>query len=354
VASEGNDALVELDALAVDPTTAVLRSIPLGRNYGINPQVAESGGAPQGIALSDDEQTAYVLCRSTYDVVTVPLGASTLSTTSLARPQTLHLAGDPLGESGATGRKLFYNATDDLTSGGLACAGCHPEGRDDGFTWTEVTGPDIGTPIFVGGSHVAGRGVPRQTPMLAGRVAAKGPYGWKAQSETLAARAVEGFHLHRWAEPASARGGDWDGPVDAPETRARREKIRANALAAFLREGLVPPPSDDDGSLAVRRGKELFFSDDVGCSNCHLAGDYTDRLAHRLAPLPPLMGFEADDDPGFKTPSLIRVGGTPPYFHDGREASLDDLIEHNNNRMGRTNQLSAEDKAALVAFLKTL
>ena len=60
------------------------------------------------------------------------------------------------------------------------------------------------------------------------------------------------------------------------------------------------------------------------------------------------------DGTKFKTPSLLWVVGTPPYFHNGSVGSLDDLIDGNDDRMGKTNQLSAKDKAALIAFLKTL
>jgi cytochrome c peroxidase len=355
VASEGNDTLVELDALAVDPSMAVLRTFQVGAGYESDPVVARTGGAPQAIALSSDEKTAYVFCRSTYDVVTVHLDQPTSSEPDAPLPEWLHLADDPLSAKGAAGRKLFYNAVDNITSGGMACAGCHPEGRDDGFVWTEVIGPDIGSPIFVGGSHVAGPGFPRQTPMLAGRVAAKGPYGWRAQSETLTTRAMEGFHLHRWIDPPAARSFGWDGEPDEPtDSREKKEQARAASLAAFLRQGLTPPPASDGRSAEEVRGKKLFFSDEVGCANCHTPGEFTDRITHRLTALPPLMGFQEESDPAFKTPSLLHVGGTPPYFHDGREATLEGLIEHNDNRMGRTNQLSPEDKAALVAFLRTL
>jgi cytochrome c peroxidase len=48
------------------------------------------------------------------------------------------------------------------------------------------------------------------------------------------------------------------------------------------------------------------------------------------------------------------VGGTAPYFHDGSALSLEELIEKNGRRMGHTEQLSKEDRAALVAFLRTL
>jgi len=65
-------------------------------------------------------------------------------------------------------------------------------------------------------------------------------------------------------------------------------------------------------------------------------------------------GFEEEKDLQFKTPSLRFVAGTPPYFHDGHASTLEEVIEKNNDRMGHTNQLSKEDRAALVAFLRTL
>jgi cytochrome c peroxidase len=265
------------------------------------------------------------------------------------------MATDALPPQAAFGRKLFYNATDALTSGGLACAGCHPEGRDDGFVWSELEGPDARHPIFVGGSHLVGRGMPRQTPMLAARVAAKGPYGWHAQSETLADRAIEGFHLHRWVDTVTPHSGGWGEPEETPATLREKETLRAESLADFLRMGLVAPPRPKRALTAQEvRGKALFFDSDVGCSNCHQDADYTDRTPHALKPLPPRLGFDDDLEPAFKTPSLLGVGGTPPYYHDGREASLEDLLVHNDDRMGKTRHLSDEDRAALAAFLRTL
>ena len=83
--------------------------------------------------------------------------------------------------------------------------------------------------------------------------------------------------------------------------------------------------------------------------------EYTDRMAYPLSPkLPPIAGFEDEPNQQFKTPSLFFVAGTPPYFHDGRFSTLEALIEQNADRMGRTTHLSPEDRAALVAFLRTL
>ena len=56
----------------------------------------------------------------------------------------------------------------------------------------------------------------------------------------------------------------------------------------------------------------------------------------------------------FRAPSLRNVALTAPYFHDGRAPTLEWIFDNNDDRMGKTNQLSGADRAALVAYLKTL
>ena len=89
-------------------------------------------------------------------------------------------------------------------------------------------------------------------------------------------------------------------------------------------------------------------------TSCHPSGEYTDRAPIVLRATPTLPGFVEEEDRNFKTPSLLFVAGTPPYFHDGSAPTLEALIAGNDDRMGKTKQLSREDQAALVAFLKTL
>lgn len=68
--------------------------------------------------------------------------------------------------------------------------------------------------------------------MLAGRVNAKGPYGWHAQNPDLIERLREGFGLHWWANDN--------------KTGADDEVIaRGLHLTTFLRKGLVPPPREE-------------------------------------------------------------------------------------------------------------
>jgi mono/diheme cytochrome c family protein len=359
-----------------------LRTYSISRRDNPYYDVATKAGAPSGIALSQDEQFAFVYCRSTDDVVAVRLVQGEGQYTAVP-PAIVRLASETPDEGFALGRSLFYNATDTVTSGGLACAGCHPDGRDDGYVWHEATFHDgeikqdinnflasaqsITGPLTISLAPIEGGygcgsvgafdpvpatiegeadnpralGHPRQTPMLAGRAGASGPYGWHGESKDLPARIVAGFGLHRWT-----RG------TGAPENL----QARALHLAKFLREGLVAPArSDRPLTGEEQRGKAIFESGETQCARCHVpSSGFTDRMPVPLAQPPAPPGFVKEENTAFKTPSLMYVGNTPPYFHDGRFESLAALIDQNADRMGKTAQLSAEEKKALVAYLETL
>jgi mono/diheme cytochrome c family protein len=370
VASEGTDAVTEHDGWALDPSLVTAVRYPVGKGNDRMHGFAwnAEGAAPQGLALSEDEDTVWVLCRASYDVVAVKLVADPLQANrpKPAPPTALvRFAEDTLDKNGKEGRRVFYNATDTTTSGGLACAGCHPEGRDDGFVWRDARRidthdtPGSGAPpsdghdltaddfVFVGHPAALFRpengGYPRQTPMLAGRIASPGPYGWHAQSKTLDARLAEGFRLHRWEPPTGAAA---DGA-----------SARILYLKAFLRVGLVPPPID--GAPLTEReslGKRIFESPETQCVTCHPpATEFTTRAAVPLRrPLPTRATFAKEADPLFKVPGLAFVGGTPPYYHDGSAPTLTALVEENGDRMGKTSHLSADERAALVAYLERL
>jgi hypothetical protein len=349
VVSEGAHTLYELNALAIDPAITPIYQQALGSAPDPTEPAPTRGGSPSGIALSPDEKLAYVWCRTTGDVALVDL-----TTVSEARNVRIrHLADDPLPAAAARGRRVFHDASDPITSGGLACGGCHPEGRDDGHVWMEVDGPMTKAPIFIGAATAMMdqpkpfERHPRQTPMLAGRVAAAGPYGWHAQNDDLEARILEGTRLHRWLNPPQ--------PWERLQTAAKQ---RAGALTEYLRTGLVPPPRPERPlTPQEERGRVVFTSEETRCAGCHVpATEYTNRVAVPIKQpaLAATAAFSAEESDAFKTPSLLFVGGTAPYYHDGRASTLEALIAGNEDRMGKTSQLSEEDRAALVAFLRTL
>jgi hypothetical protein len=53
-------------------------------------------------------------------------------------------------------------------------------------------------------------------------------------------------------------------------------------------------------------------------------------------------------------PSLKYVGGSAPYFHDGRYPTLEDLIKRSDGKMGHTGHLAEADVNDLAAYLRTL
>ncbi|MBK5269821.1 MAG: c-type cytochrome, partial [Bacteroidia bacterium] len=140
-----------------------------------------------------------------------------------------------------------------------------------------------------------------------------------------------------------------------------------------------PPPNAVFTNFTTQenRGKEIFFSNIGGCASCHGSETFT-------APGPRNNGLDAlitdrgfgaisndvNDDGKFKSPSLRNVELTSPYMHDGRFTTLEQVVEHYSsgvidqlnlaqqlrlpNGEPRLLNLSTLDKAALVAFLKTL
>lgn len=115
------------------------------------------------------------------------------------------------------------------------------------------------------------------------------------------------------------------------------------------------------------RGRHLFMASvdkgGAGCASCHLPPTFA------LAANARSNGLDAGETRLFKAPSLRSVGLTGPYMHDGRFATLAEVVDFYASgvrdgpaldprlREGgepRRLNLSAADRAALVAFLKTL
>ena len=132
-----------------------------------------------------------------------------------------------------------------------------------------------------------------------------------------------------------------------------------------------------------KRGLQLFVTEHdpkrklfgADCFHCHggnlfsnhrftdngLGHDTRDLGYHRVT-------NDSADRGKFKAPTLRNIAVTAPYMHDGRFKTLEEVIEHYDSGVKRTDTLdpnlakhptkglglSSADKQALVAFLKTL
>jgi len=132
-----------------------------------------------------------------------------------------------------------------------------------------------------------------------------------------------------------------------------------------------------------KRGLELFMTEDdprtgqhgADCFHCHGGPLFTDNQFHNNGLAPDaadpgrfLVTHNEADRNKFATPSLRNVALTGPYMHDGRFATLEEVVAHYNTGVVRSPtldpnlakhppqglQLSDADQRALVAFLKTL
>jgi cytochrome c peroxidase len=153
----------------------------------------------------------------------------------------------------------------------------------------------------------------------------------------------------------------------------------AKAIAAFERTLVTPHSRFDQYALGdksaltgqEKRGLILFFGK-AACSECHKGVNFTDNQYYNLGVKPsgdkPDWGrFEVtknpDDKGAFKTPGLRNVALTAPYMHDGSTATLEEVVDFYDRGGGDDPRkskliykldLSAQEKADLVAFLKTL
>lgn len=122
-----------------------------------------------------------------------------------------------------------------------------------------------------------------------------------------------------------------------------------------------------------KMGLDLFNSETAECFHCHGTLLLTANTFHNngLDTEPTDMGRaevtgSIYDAGKFKAPTLRNIEYTAPYMHDGRFATLEEVVEFYNSGLrdsptidplmlnGTAINLSEEQKAALVAFLKTL
>jgi cytochrome c peroxidase len=105
-----------------------------------------------------------------------------------------------------------------------------------------------------------------------------------------------------------------------------------------------------------KRGQELFFGKAL-CSTCHPAPYYTDNSSHNLQTerffkKQMINGRMAAVDGPIKTFTLRGIKDSPPYLHDGRLLTIEDVVEFFNLIL--ETRLSEAEKQDLAAFLKCL
>jgi mono/diheme cytochrome c family protein len=200
----------------------------------------------------------------------------------------------PVVSRADTGHAIFHaNA-----GRGSACASCHAEGRDDGYTWRSMS---------------AGA---RRTPSLAGLLANTAPYHWNGEAADL---------------PAVARMTFSD-RMQGPPLVDRQLSVLSRWLLAL--PALPARPALD--AAAAARGQAQFAE---RCAGCHSGSVFTSNAS-----------VDVGTGGTWQIPSLVGVAHHAPYFHDGSAGNLDAVIGTHPS----TTPATATERADLRAYLETL
>ncbi len=117
--------------------------------------------------------------------------------------------------------------------------------------------------------------------------------------------------------------------------------------------GKLDPKKATEAEL---RGEALFFGK-ANCAGCHAPPFYTDNLMHdlqveRFYKSQTINGQFIRPEGLIKTFPLRGIKDSPPYLHDGRLLTLEDVVEFFN--LVQQTQLNNQEKKDIVAFLRQL
>jgi DNA-binding beta-propeller fold protein YncE len=206
-----------------------------------------------------------------------------------------------LGEVVQTpGHRLFHFST-----GAIACASCHPEGHEDGHTWTV-------------------NGAVRRTQSLTGGLLSTAPFHWKGDLAQLSDVMADTF--------VSRMGG------------AMPSAAAVEDLGHFLDGIPAPKPFAPIGTSNVTAGRAAFVK--AGCESCHggpkLGSNATLPVGKREAT---------------QVPSLLGVARRGPWMSDGCAKTLEERFTNDTcggTAHGHVDALTGFEVDALVDYLERL
>jgi len=200
-----------------------------------------------------------------------------------------------------TGHDIFHTQAGAM----IACASCHPEGRDDGHVW-QLDGES------------------RRTPSVRGTIAGTAPYHWPGDEKNFVALADDVYVTRM------------DGAALAMD--------QLSALQGWVEKVPAPPAPSWIDSSAAQRGRTLFATPSVGCSGCHSGAKFTNNQT-----------VDVGTGGSFQVPPLVGVGWRTPLLHNGCAATIADRFgKCATQQHGNIGSLTSQNISDLTAYLETL
>ncbi len=369
-----------------------------------------TGNIPTGVVTSPNGKRAYVYNEVNVSVTAidletdvvleqdilagempaVPSRANQALIGKLVFYSSLGVPGGRIRERGVRNFVPIFDRGKASRDGWSSCASCHPDGRSDNVTWMLEDGP-------------------RQTPSLVGFFSASQPEDQRIAGWSATRGSVTDFNV--FIRNVMGGVGFSDGPsseiYDHGPTKGKSDAL--DLIADWLKTLRAPimPPAEDEAALA--NGREIFAQQ---CATCHGGakwsksrvvypndptfdappeeggvprdanivvdgrqlvsysdfasgatltflndvGTFRANSPTELRGTSPNMGHVALGASGYNSPSLIDVGTSAPYLHDGSAISLDEVFSRHilASESSIEVTLGAQDLEDLKAFLLTI
>ncbi len=331
ISHSGVDCISVIDLTAV--RTLLARSTPeeletYSNHLGISSRYVmkriPTGANPKGLVLSPDGEYLFVAERLEDRIAVI-------STVKLETVKTIDLGGPSRITVARKGRRIFNH------SGGTfqqqyGCYTCHPDTHEDGLVYN-MAGKDMGRNL-----------ANTQTLRDIGDIP---PYKWNGKNSSIYKQ--DGMRFSTILTRTEAF--DYD---------------ELDALVAYIVTGIKNPPNlryNPNGELteAQKRGEKIFYRthDNFGneipagnrCITCHPPPNFTNKQMADVGTL-----SATDDSMLFDVPQLNNVYESPPYLHDGRAATLEEIWTKYgaSDRHGAANDMLKDQLNDLVEYLKSL
>lgn len=283
-----------------------------------------TGANPKGLALSPDGKYLYV-AEHLNDMIGV------ISTETMERTGEIKLSSSDKVTVLRRGRQLLNNAGRTFQTQ-YSCYTCHPDEHEDGLMYN-MASKDMGRNI----TNTQSLREIGDTP----------PFKWSGKNQTVYKQ--DGMRFST--------------------VLTRTEQFPYNdldAISSYIMRGNHYPPNlqfNPDGILteAQERGRIIFerthdnngmeIPENNRCITCHPAPYYTNL---KFADVNTLAA--SDDSILFDTPHLNNIFASPPYLHDGRARTLEEIwtLYGKTDKHGMVNDMTKGQLNDLVEYLKSL